>query len=112
MPLSEHEEQILAEIERKLAEDDPRFVQRARKVSARDDSSRRLRWAIGGFVLGFLLLLGLTFSVTLGLVGFVLMFVSLVVGARAVLAIGAEAGPTLADRFRRALRGEADDRTG
>lgn len=31
MPLSEHEKQVLAEIERQLAADDPRFVARTRK---------------------------------------------------------------------------------
>lgn len=110
MPLSEHEERILAEIERKLAEEDPRFVQRARKTSPSDVRTRRLRWSVVGFVVGFLLLLGLTFDLVLGLVGFGVMLVSLVIGARAVAELGEEEGPALVDRFRRVLRGETDER--
>jgi hypothetical protein len=110
MPLSEHEERILAEIERKLAEEDPRFVQRARKTSVSDLRGRRLRWSIAGFVVGFVLLLGLTFDLVLGLVGFGVMLVSLVVGARAVADLGDEEGAALVDRLRRALRRETEDR--
>lgn len=111
MPLSEHEERILAEIEKNLAEDDPSFVQRARRSTPRDVRTRRLRWAVAGFALGFVLLLGVTFHVLLGLSGFALMLASLVVGARAVADLGADAGAAFSERFRRVLRGEQDDRS-
>lgn len=77
MPLSEHEERILAEIERQLAEDDPRLVARARRASQR--SPHRLRWAIPGFVLGLACLLLLVVHVAFGFVGMALMFASVVV---------------------------------
>ncbi len=78
MPLSEHEERILAEIERQLAQDDPRFVARARR-SRRPGGRRRLPLAIGLFVLGFLCMLGLVLHIALGFVGFAMMFVAVLI---------------------------------
>lgn len=82
MALSEHEQRILEEIERQLAADDPGFVARARRTADRSD--RRLWFAIAGFALGFLCLLGITFGIVWGVIGFALMFTSVVVGAQAV----------------------------
>lgn len=78
MPLSEHEERILAEIERQLEHDDPRFVSRARR-SRRSGSPRRLGVAVALFVVGFACLLGLVLHIALGFVGFALMFTAVVV---------------------------------
>ncbi len=78
MPLSEHEERILAEIERQLEHDDPRFVSRARRTR-RPGGPRRLRFALAAFVLGFLCLLGLVLHIAFGFVGFTLMFGAVVV---------------------------------
>lgn len=83
MGLSEHEQKILAEIERHLAEDDPRFVQRARRVGGSRIGGGRLIWSVIGFVVGLVLLLGLTFHIAFGLAGFAVMFTSIVVGATA-----------------------------
>lgn len=77
MPLSEHEERILAEIERQLVDEDPRFVARARRT--RDRRPRRLTWAVAGFVLGLLLMFGLVVHIALGFAGFALMFTAVVV---------------------------------
>lgn len=110
MPLSENEERILAEIERRLSEDDPRFVERARRTTVTDRRSRHARLGALGFVLGFLLLLGLTFHIAFGFVGFALMLLSLVVGVRA-LTSGSGNGP-LGARLRRALSRRQDDHTG
>ena len=107
MPLSEHEEQILAEIERRLSEDDPRFVERARRTTPTDLRSRRLQLAALGFVLGFLGLLGLTFHIAFGFAGFALMLTSVIVGARAVS--GSEGEP-FGERLRRVLSRREDDR--
>lgn len=78
MPLSEHEERILAEIERQLVDEDPRFVARARRTRVRR-GPRRLTWALAGFVLGLVLLFGLVFHIALGFAGFALMFTAVVV---------------------------------
>lgn len=98
MPLSEHEERVLAEIERQLAEEDPGLMARARRA-APGDPRTRLRWAAVGFVLGLLSLLGLTFHLLFGVVGFALMLVSVVVGADTLRRQGSAA----ARRWRRRL---------
>lgn len=79
MPLSDREERILAEIERQLADDDPRFVARARRTRGSRPRRPRLPWAIAGFVVGLLCLFGLVVHIALGFVGFTLMFVSVLV---------------------------------
>lgn len=107
MPLSEHEEQILAEIERGLSKDDPRFVQRARRSAPTDLRSRRLRLAALGLVLGFVSLLGLTFHIGFGFAGFALMLASVVVGGRAV---SGREGEPISTRLRRVLSRREDDR--
>lgn len=82
MALSEHEQRILDEIERQLAREDPALVARARRSVERSD--RRLGYAIATFVVGVILLLGITFNLVWGLIGFATMFVGVVVGAQAV----------------------------
>lgn len=82
MALSEHEQRILEEIERQLAAEDPALIARARRTAERSD--RRLWYAIAGFVVGFLCLLGITFSIAWGVLGFGIMFAAVVVGAKAV----------------------------
>lgn len=100
MPLSEHEERILAEIERRLTEDDPRFVRRTRRAGDGGGEVLRLRLAVLGFLLGLAFLLGLTFHIALGFVGFTLMFVSTLAGVAALRGGGAAVLP---DRLRRAF---------
>lgn len=78
MPLSEHEERVLAEIERQLADEDPRFVARARRTRT-PHGPARLRLALAGFVLGLVCLLGLVVHFVFGLIGFAVMFTSVVV---------------------------------
>lgn len=80
MPLSEHEQRILAELEESLSKQDPRFAENVRKTTVYSHSGRRVRWGILGFILGLALLL-FTFSrsVLVGLVGVAIMFASLVV---------------------------------
>lgn len=104
MPLSEHEERILAEIERRLSEEDPRFVQRARKAVTRDRRVVRMRLAAVGFALGVVLLLAITFHIALGVAGFALMFASVLLAASAVRGDDG-AGGALRDRVRRAFGG-------
>lgn len=85
MPLSEHEERVLAEMERRLAADDPRFVARTDRAVQKVDragspvasSSRRIRRASIGIVVGFAFLLGLTFHIALGVVGFAMLLVAI-----------------------------------
>lgn len=80
MPLSEHEESILAEIERQLADEDPRFVARARKRRARTAWSRqaRLRAAVALGALGVICVALLVVSIVLGALGMVMIFGAIV----------------------------------
>ncbi len=86
MPLSEHEERILAEIERQLAAEDPRFVARARKRKRSGRASRvlRLRVAVALAVVGFFLLLGLVSHIAFGAAGMTLLLAGIVLGATAL----------------------------
>ncbi len=73
MPLSEHEQRILAEIERRLLEEDPKFAHSVGS-SFRAHLARRLKLAGAAFVLGLVILLaGFLKSPYLGLAGFALM---------------------------------------
>ena len=57
MPLSEHEQRILEEIEKRLAEEDPRLAQSVSRVTVTSDALRRIRWGVAGFFAGFVLLM-------------------------------------------------------
>jgi hypothetical protein len=74
MPLSEHEQRILAEIERRLLEEDPKFAHQVGS-SFRAHLGRRLKLAVAGFVLGLIVVISSTFleSVAVGVAGFVVM---------------------------------------
>jgi hypothetical protein len=87
MPLSEHEERILAEIERQLAAEDPRFVARARRTPRLPRSfgrTARLRIAVAMAVVGALSLFGLVFDIVFGAIGMALLFGAILLGASAV----------------------------
>jgi hypothetical protein len=74
MPLSEHEQRILAEIERRLLEEDPKFAHQVGS-SFRAHLGRRLKLAVAGFILGLVVVVSSTFfeNVAVGVGGFVIM---------------------------------------
>ena len=74
MPLSEHEQRILAEIERRLLEEDPKFAHQVGS-SFRAHLGRRLKLAVAGFILGLVVVVSSTFfeNVAIGVAGFVIM---------------------------------------
>lgn len=92
MPLSEHEQRILDEIERRLVEEDPKFARGVHAKTPHGQSLRRLRRAIMGFAAGLgLLVAGLIVSkafFVFGIVAFGVMLASAVVIASTVKAIG------------------------
>ncbi len=73
MPLSEHEQRILEEIEQRLAEEDPRLVHSVTKATLTAHTWRRIRWGIVGFFLGFILLLFFVWNIVFAIVGFAVM---------------------------------------
>lgn len=89
MPLSEHEERILAEIQRQLEREDPAFVSRTRRTGA---VAIRRWWAVLGVLAGVALLLAVTFSVALALVGFVVLLVSVTTLVRSARDLAASRG--------------------
>ena len=83
MPLSEHEQRILAEIERRLLEEDPKFAHQVGS-SFRAHLGRRLKLAVAGFVVGLIIVISSTFfeNVAVGVAGFVIMLAAVFVFVR------------------------------
>lgn len=75
MPLSEHEQRQLEQIERALYADDPKFAQAVRAKDPRVHYKRRIVEAAIGFLLGVgVLLTGVVLKLTVvGVAGFVVM---------------------------------------
>ena len=88
MPLSDHEQRILDEIERRLAEEDPRLVEQVGRTDLYTHLSRRIRLAAGAFVVGMLMLLLFVVSVWIAAAGFVVMLVSALVVYRSLGQLG------------------------
>ena len=90
MPLSEHEQRLLDQIERALYQDDPKFATAVRSSDLRTHTRRRLRRA--GYVLGLgvvLLLAGVIANQPLiGLSGFVVMLGALLLALSSWRRIG------------------------
>lgn len=108
MPLSEHEKRALEEIARHLSEEDPRFVENVASTTATRLHLRRLRWALAGFLLGLVTLLGITFHFAFGVAGFAIVLVSLLFAGGAIRGLGsgvfglvAELGRSLSRHQRR-----------
>lgn len=89
MPLSEHEQKILAELEESLSKQDPRFAKNVRDTNVYSHGTRRVRWGIAGFVVGLVILLAFfSQSVYVGLAGVALMFASAIVIERNARLLG------------------------
>ncbi|MGX5359512.1 DUF3040 domain-containing protein [Kocuria sp. KH4] len=75
MPLSEHEQQLLAQLEKQLHADDPRFVTSMGSRAVRGASTRNIVLGIVIAVVGLLVLLGgvVLKLILLGVLGFVVM---------------------------------------
>ncbi|MFD0362501.1 DUF3040 domain-containing protein [Nocardia sp. GCM10030253] len=109
MPLSEHEQRMLEQIESALYAEDPKFASSVRGGRLRSTSSRRRLQAAALFVLGlFLLVAGIAAPVKLGdfpiisLIGFIVMF-----AAGVLLLVGSSKGIAKGDRTGEAQSGGA-----
>ena len=77
MPLSEHEQRQLEQMERALYAEDPKFASTMRGSTIRAHYRRRILFGAIGFILGVvLLMLGLVQNIALGVAGFVVMLLS------------------------------------
>lgn len=92
MGLSEQERRIFDEIEQHLTEQDPRFVNKSRKVTVEGRRGRRLRLAFGAVVVGFGLLLGIVVNQLFGFAGIALMFGGVVFAARELQTVEGDLG--------------------
>lgn len=96
MPLSEHEQRILDEIERRLAAEDPKFARSTAVATPRGVALRRMKRASLGLALGLGLLIvalvaGLDQSklvIPVGLAAFGVMLVSVIAIAQASKDVG------------------------
>ncbi len=70
MPLSEHEQKILSDLEESLSQQDPRFAKSVSKTNVIVHARRRVRGGVVGFIVGLaILIVFLTQSTLWGLVG-------------------------------------------
>lgn len=90
MPLSEHEQRLLDQIERALYAEDPKFASTVRSTDLRTHMRRRLRRAGLLFSVGFITMLVGVISnlIPVGVIGFVLMLLSMVIGLSAWKRVG------------------------
>ncbi len=90
MPLSEHEQRLLDQIERALYAEDPKFASTVRSTDLRTHMRRRLRRAGVVFAIGFVLLVAgvPTNSFAVGVAGFAVMFGALLLALAAWKRLG------------------------
>ncbi|WP_035850203.1 DUF3040 domain-containing protein [Kitasatospora azatica] len=108
MPLSEHEQRLLDQMERALYAEDPKFATALEGTGLRTYTRRRVYLAAAGFVLGVGLLMGGMIAqpkfIWLSVVGFLVMLgcaVVAVAGWRRHPAVGPGNGPRSAPPARR-----------
>lgn len=90
MPLSEHEQRILEDIEKRLSEDDPRLAQTVASTSLYSHVARRIRWASLAFLAGFAMLMLFWLSMWVALTGFAVMLAAALLVYGYVKQIGQE----------------------
>ena len=114
MPLSEHEQRLLDQIERALYAEDPKFASTVRSTDLRTHMRRRLRRAGMVLALGFVLLVAgvPTQNFAVGVVGFVVMLLALVLALAAWKRLGGSPTPTptVGERPARPARGSRRQR--
>ncbi len=89
MPLSEDEQRILQEIEAQFYATDPQLAQQVSETTLYRHAARSIRWAILGFVTGFVVLVAsFASSLVLGFAGFVVMLACAFIIERNVLRLG------------------------
>jgi hypothetical protein len=111
MPLDDRERQILADIEARLREEDPRFVRAVGTATATFKARRQVKFAAVGFVVGLLMLFGIIVSIWWSLAGFVLMLASTLYAATMLKRLGEQdIGPSLGGQLRGGLRRFLDGR--
>ena len=89
MPLSEDEQRVLQEIEAQFYATDPQLAQQVSETTLYRHAARAIRWAVFGFVAGFVVLVAsFTSSLPLATVGFMGMLACAVIVERNVRKLG------------------------
>src|SRR3954447_4841605 len=89
VPLSEDEQRILSEIERRFYESDPKTAHQFSTTTLYRHAGRNCKWAALGFVAGLVLLLvSFASSLILGVLGFAIMLASAIVFERNLRKMG------------------------
>jgi hypothetical protein len=120
VPLSDHEQKLLEQIEQALYAEDPKFAASVRKVKARPRGRRWIALSVFGVLLGLgLVLIGLlmsnTVGIVLGIIGFVLIVGSCAYGSHMLRrgktdGAGSPGNPSSKPRDTGGLRGRMEDR--
>lgn len=96
MPLSDHEQRILEEIERRLVAEDPKFAREVSAGGAQGAALRKVKRAVVSFVLGFgLLIAGLFYPgqlIVFGIAAFAVMVASAALIASGIKQVSRERG--------------------
>jgi hypothetical protein len=94
VPLSEHEQRLLDQIERALYQEDPKFASTVRSTDLRTHMRRRLRRAAVVLALGFAVMLGGLVSQTplVGIAGFAVMVGALLLALSSWKRLGSSQG--------------------
>jgi hypothetical protein len=97
VPLSEHEQRLLDQIERALYQEDPKFASTVRATDLRTHMRRRLRRAALVLALGFALLLTgvVTQQYAVGIAGFIVMVGALLLAMTSWKRLGQPGPPDL-----------------
>jgi hypothetical protein len=122
MPLSEHEQRLLEQIERELYADDPKLVSTVRSINPRTYALRRLWRSAALFIAGLGVLVAAVvinsgaISVVLGLVGFLVMLLAALRGSGDLRRLGgrpdpdARSGRSRSPKSRRSVAERAQER--
>ncbi|MGH8990490.1 MAG: DUF3040 domain-containing protein [Acidimicrobiia bacterium] len=114
MPLSEDEQRILQEIEAQFYATDPQLAQQVSETTLYRHSARAIRWAVLGFVAGFVVLVAsFASSLVLGFAGFLAMLACAFIIERNVRKLGRAGLESLTSQMRssrlKGMLGDAGD---
>jgi hypothetical protein len=107
VPLSEHEQRLLDQIERALYAEDPKFASTVRSTDLRAVMRRRIRYAVLLFLVGLVLMLFFVQNPAFGIAGFAVMVGAFALALSAWKRMGGGGGTTL-----RAVDGMAERSSG
>jgi hypothetical protein len=88
VPLSEHEQRLLDQIERALYAEDPKFASTVRSTDLRTHMKRRMRRAGALLLIGFVMMLFGIAQLAIGIFGFVMMLLGLAMALSAYKRLG------------------------